>query len=51
MVNDKIAILDSIETECGKMIGHLTWYDNYYKTILEGKIEGEEEEVDLGAAV
>lgn len=40
MVNEKRTILNTIENRRGKMIGHLMRHDNYFRTILEGKIKG-----------
>ncbi|KAI5638904.1 reverse transcriptase (RNA-dependent DNA polymerase) domain-containing protein [Phthorimaea operculella] len=39
-VNEKRCLLRTIENRRGKMIGHLMRHDNFWKNIVEGKIEG-----------
>ncbi|KAI5644882.1 reverse transcriptase (RNA-dependent DNA polymerase) domain-containing protein [Phthorimaea operculella] len=39
-VNEKRALLRTIENRRGKMIGHLIRHDHFLKNIVEGKVEG-----------
>lgn len=40
LVDEKRSLLRTIENRRGKMMGHLIRHDTFFKTILEGKIEG-----------
>ncbi|XP_073966137.1 26S proteasome non-ATPase regulatory subunit 13-like [Choristoneura fumiferana] len=40
MVEERRTILNTIDARRGNLIGHLIRHDDFFKTILEGKIEG-----------